>query len=348
MSGVITKKLYTISATALIVLFTLSFHAVHATTISPVRQELAGDPGSTVQSHIRVINESQTSEVLYTITLNFEPKNDESGEPNFIPTKDGLAAWTKTQDTITLGPKEQKDIPFSITIPKDAEPGGYFGALFTSTTPPKESSNGSIVLGERVGSLLLLRVNGNLADSGDILEFGAKNKSYFHTNLPVYFYFRFQNAGLDRVQPMGDIIVRNWFGNKVKVIAANPLGGNVLPKSIRRFEAFWQNSWGKTEQPDDISALTPPKGFWNNVVYEVKYFAVGPYTVQLNLVYGTGIYHTTTAKTKIFLFPWHILLILVTFFVIAYIAIRFLLTRYNRWIIRKAMIARKQNNTKRL
>ena len=173
-----------------------------------MRLELTANPGETIQSSIKLINETQSSEVLYTTTLNFEPKGDESGEPNFVPTKDGLAAWVRTDYSVTLGPKEQKVLPFTIQVPADTEPGGYFGALFTSTTPPKENTDGSVMLTERVGSLILLRVNGELADSGDILEFGTKNKSFWHTTLPITFYYRFQNSGLDRVRPLGDIIVK--------------------------------------------------------------------------------------------------------------------------------------------
>jgi hypothetical protein len=163
----------TISLFSLIV-FSNWPHTAHATTTSPVILELNGDPGTTVRSSIKITNETQSSETLYTAALNFEPKGDESGEPNFISTKDGLAAWVKSDNSFVLGPKEQKVLPFTIEIPEGTEPGGYFGALFTSTAPPKESDAGNVLLTERVGTLILLRVNGNLADSGDILEFNTK------------------------------------------------------------------------------------------------------------------------------------------------------------------------------
>lgn len=291
------KYAVTISSAALIV-FAIPSQEVKATTVSPVKMELSANPGETIHASLKITNESQTSETLYTVTLNFEPKGDESGEPRFIPTKDGLAAWVSTDPTITLGPKEQKKLDFSIKIPKDTEPGGYFGALFVSTNPPATDEDGSVALAERVGGLILLRVNGNLEDSGDILEFNTQNKRWWFTSLPIDLYYRFQNSGSDRVQPLGDILVKNWLNFSTRTIAANPNGGNVLPKSIRRFEASWSNDSRKAPEP----------GFLNNVRYELRNFAFGEYSLELNLAYGTGSLKTATARTSVFVFPWHLIL----------------------------------------
>lgn len=326
-------KIFTISSLLLIVFITLPGIAT-ATTMSPVRLELSANPGETIQTSVKVINETQNSEVLYTATLNFEPKGDESGEPNFISTRDGLAAWTKAPNSITLGPKEQKTIPVTIQIPADTEPGGYFGAIFTSSTPPKENGGGNVMLTERVGSLILLRVNGNLADSGDILEFNTKDKSYWHTFLPVNLYYRFQNSGLDRVRPLGDVLIKNWFGRTTKIFEANPEGGNVLPKSIRRFNLSWNNT-DTSENPAEL------QGFWTKVQYQFRHFAFGPYTIQLNLAYGTGSLHAATASVKVFMFPWQLVLVSTISILLAFFILRFCIRRYNRWIIGKASKAKR-------
>lgn len=310
--------------------------SVLATTVSPTRIEISGNPGQVVQSSIKVINEGQTSKTLFSAALNFEPK-DETGEPNFITTKEGLASWIDAPQSFILGPKEQKSIPFSIHIPKDAEPGGYFAALFASSSPPVENENGTVTLADRVGALVLLRVNGNITDQGDILEFKTKGNTYWYKALPIEFYYRFQNSGLDRVKPFGDILIKNWFGRTTKIIAANPDGGNVLPKSIRRFNAAWISSWGKKEQAADATpGAFPSKGFWQKVQYEAKNFAFGRYSAELNLVYGTDIPKTTTAKTAFFVFPWHLMLVLTIGGSLLFIILRFLIKRYNRWVIAKS------------
>lgn len=314
----------------LLIVFVTQTQIVRATTISPVQVELVGDPGTTLKSSVKVTNETQSSQTLYTITLNFEPKGDESGEPNFIPTKDGLAAWVKTENSITLGPKEQRVVPFTVQIPTNAEPGGYFGALFTSTTAPRENDNGGVVLSERVGSLILLRVNGSLVDSGDILEFDTKHNRFWYTALPVSLYYRFQNSGLDRVRPLGDILIKNWFGRTTQTLNANPEGGNVLPKSIRRFETVWQNNSGN----DEVTTL-PEHGFWNKVVYEARNFAFGKYTIQLNLAYGNPL-QSATASMSVFILPWHLTLVCLFGFLVLAVFFKFFIRRYNRWIIQKA------------
>jgi hypothetical protein len=314
----------------LLIVFVIFPVLAHATTTSPVKLELEADPGTTLRSSIKVTNDTQNTETLYTTTLNFEPKGDESGEPNFISTKDGLAAWVKTEDSITLGPKEQKVLPFTIQIPSGTEPGGYFGALFTSTTPPKENDGGNVLLTERVGTLILLRVNGNLADSGDILEFGTKDKKFWYTALPIGFYFRFQNSGLDRVHPLGDVLIKNTLGRTTKTIEANPEGGNVLPKSIRRFELAWQS--GSSPSNDTL----PKEGFWKKVNYELTHFALGRYTVHLNLAYGTGALRSASSTTSVFVFPWHLVLVATLGTIILFLLLHFLLRHYNRWIIKNS------------
>lgn len=322
------RAFFTIS-TLLLIVFVTQTKPAHATTVSPVQAELAGGPGTTLKSAIKVTNETQTSETLYTVTLNFEPKGDESGEPNFIPTKDGLASWVKTENSITLGPKEQRVIPFTIQIPADTEPGGYFGAIFTSTTPPRENGSGGVVLSERVGSLILLRVNGPLMDSGDILEFNTKDKSFWHTALPIDLYYRFQNGGLDRVRPLGDILIKNMFGHTTQTLDANPEGGNVLPKSIRRFETTWHSS---------LSAGNsfPEHGFWNKVVYEIRNFAFGRYTIQLNLAYGSNPLHSANSSTSVFVLPWHLTLVCALIIIFLFFFLKFFIRRYNRWVIKQA------------
>ncbi len=307
----------------------------HAITVSPVRTELSADPGQTIAGKFLVINDDRDTKLLYLIVQNFTAK-DESGLPALSPKKEGFATWIDLPKTITLGPREQKTINYTVSVPSGTEPGGYFASILTSNLPPKEEADGSIALGSEVGTLALLRVNGPVFEGVNILEFKTKNGSWF-SSLPVDLYFRFQNSGQTWVKPVGDVIIKNTFGATSKIIPANPDGSNVLPKSIRRFDVSWMQSGGKEIQDKDTKRPeNSPKGFWNKVKHEWRYFGLGRYTVNLTLTYNNDTSTTQKASTAFWIIPWHLLLVAIPSIFIILIILYFFLKHYNRYIIRKA------------
>lgn len=309
---------------------------VEALTVSPVLAELKAEPGQQLRTTFILTNEERDTKTFYLSAQNFSAK-DESGTPQFSPKKEGLAAWAQLPQVITLGPKEQKEVTYTVSIPANAEPGGYFASIFASTLPPEEQSNGDISLGSKVGMLVLLRVGGAITESVDIVEFETKNKQALFLSLPVDFYFRFQNSGQSWVKPVGDVVVENIFSQTSAIIPANPDGSNVLPKSIRRYEVSWLERGQEgvqslhSERPEPL-----PAGFWNRVKHEWRYFALGRYTASVSLTYNNDTSTTTKASTSFWVIPWHFLLVVVPSIIITLLILWFLLKRYNRWVVRRA------------
>ena len=111
----------------------LKLPSASALTITPVRFEISGNPGDTLRGEILLINETDTAETYYSTFSNFEAQG-ESGSPAFVEPKEGLGTWIGTElDSVFLAPRQQKIIPFTITVPKDAEPGGHFAVIFWGT-----------------------------------------------------------------------------------------------------------------------------------------------------------------------------------------------------------------------
>lgn len=302
----------------------LPFEAV-ALTVSPVRIELSGNPGTVIKDELILTNEQEGTKTFYSSFENFEATG-ETGTPSFVPGKEGLASWVEAVSSITLGPKEEKKIPYSIAIPQDAEPGGYFAAIFWGTSPPKTEQGGQVSIGAKIGVLILLRVNGEIKEEGGILEFSTKDKQRFFSSLPVQFMYRFHNNGGDRIKPEGEITIKNIFGKILAVLPANKSEGNILPRSIRKFEIIWE----KQGSSKDLTGL---KQEWNN-------FAFGRYTAVLNLEYGaTG--EKAQASFSFFIIPWRLLAI--GLLILAALVFLFIIgiKRYNKWIIAKAIIKRK-------
>lgn len=302
---------------------------VAALTISPVRVELFGDPGAVVKGEIILINEQEGTRTFYSSFENFEASG-ESGTPSFVEGLEGLATWIETVPDVTLAQDEKQEVPYTITIPQDADPGGHFAAIFWSTSPPKTEQGGGVSIGAKVGVLILLKVSGEIEEGGGVLEFSAKDKQKFFSSLPVIFIYRFQNGGDDRIKPEGEITIKNMFGRTSAILPANRSEGNVLPQSIRKFEMIWEKEdSNKQETVDDKEGfLTGLKREWNN-------FAFGRYTAELNLEYGTE-GETAQASFSFFIIPWRILGIIL--FILAVLVFSFIIgiKKYNKWIIAKA------------
>jgi hypothetical protein len=298
--------------------------SAHALTISPARVELSGDPGATVGGEFTLINEQSTTQTFYPSYENFSAQG-ETGTPEFSSDKSDLDTWISVPQTqITILPGQVMKVPYTIAIPKDADPGGYFAALFWSTTPPSTES-GQVSIGAKIGMLILLTVNGNVRESAGITEFDRDGHGFFYQTLPVTLRYKFYNAGGDRVQPQGTLTVRDTVFLPAAHLNANIAVGNILPNSTRQFTI----DWVKNPSP------TPPEGFFANVAYQWQNFAIGLYSAHLNLAYGTKGLHV--AKTAwFFVFPWQLALCIFVVLFIVWWGGKTVLVRYNRYIIRKA------------
>lgn len=315
--------------------------SVFALTISPVRMEISGDHGQTLQGEIELLNEQQELKIFYSSAQNFEARG-ESGSPYFLPdTTKGLASWIKVQESVTLKPGERKTIPFSIEIPRNTEPGGYFAAIFWGTSPPQAQSGGEVAVGGKLGVLILLSVPGETQEGGGILELKT-NSGKFLTSLPITFVYRFSNDGSQRARPEGQLKVKNIFGGISAVLNANSVLGNILPKSIRKFEVVW-----KTKSQDDFDEFVKVKqqyiknieeekveGFFGAVRNEWKNFTFGVYKAELDLTYGQE-QKIAKEQFRFFVFPWHLLSIIVFILMILGCGGWFGIKKYNRWIIAK-------------
>lgn len=300
--------------------------SLSALTVSPARLEVNGDKGTVVQNEFLLINEQDSEITFYTSSENFEAQG-ESGTPNFTSGKDGLATWIKVTDKITLKKGERVKVPFSIEIPASADAGGHFAGIFLSTVPPQATDGGQVSVGAKVGMLILLKVNGPVKEEAGILSFNVKGNKRFLTSLPVDFEYRFNNNGGDRVNPKGDLIIRNSIGFETERLDANKNIGNILPNSTRKFDI----RWGTEDAPADSAS------FFDQVKYQTRNFALGAYFAKLDLKYGES--GTDTASTLLFVLPWQLLVVIVVILVILMSLLRISIKRYNKWIIKQARMA---------
>ena len=303
--------------------------SAYALTVTPTRFEISGNPGDTLNEEISLINETDNIETYSVSYTNFEAQG-ENGDPAFVTPKEGLGTWIKTEESsVVILPKQQRVVPFTITIPKDADPGGHFAVIFWGIS---SGDSPGVSVGAKTGVLVLLSVKGDVKEDAGLLNFNTTGKKFWYSTLPVSFEYRFKNDGGDRIKPKGKITIRNTVFLPTERLDANPGDGNVLPASTRKITA----DWIKYERPKDYEEPTAFfSKFWSDFVYQWKNFAVGLYSAKLNVNYG--LQNQNVKKTAFFfVFPWQLVLVII---IVGFLVIwggKKIIGRYNKFIIDRA------------
>jgi hypothetical protein len=215
-------------------------------SVTPTLFQMSAVPEQTWQSGVKVINSNPFPLTIYAQVVNFAPQG-ESGEGKFIPVFETategttLAEWiTIAREPITIAPEETQTIPFSVSVPKNAAPGGHFSAILIGTKPPESKGKIRVSTSQVVTSLFFVRIAGDVLEEGSIREFRTTER--FVQTPHADFEVRFENKGNVHLQPQGDIVITNMWGKERGVVPINSQThfGNVLPKSIRKFEFSWK------------------------------------------------------------------------------------------------------------
>lgn len=208
-------------------------------TVIPPSFELYANPGDTISDKIRVRNEAAT-DTSYSIVVEDFKAVGEEGNVDLISdsqsnTTYSLSAWIAPSiKTFTLKAGEEKEVPYNINVPKDAEPGGHYCSILVKIGGDATVANGASVA-SRVGSLILLRVSGNVKEDASVESFSS-DKAYYEKS-PVNLDLRVKDLGNNHIKPKGTIVITNLFGQKVAELPLNGL--NVLPDAIRKMNTQW-------------------------------------------------------------------------------------------------------------
>lgn len=333
--GFISKKEYTLVRNLFYIILVVAIAGIaspiFALTVSPARVEITGDPGEILKGEIELFNEQEGERTFYTSFENFEPSGD-SGAPHFVGAKDGLATWLAAENKVVIESGKRTLVPYSITIPKNAEPGGHFAAIFFGSQESGAQGGGQVSVGGKIGVLILLRVSGEIEEGGGLLEFTTKENQRFFSTLPITFTYRINNTGGDRVVPLGEIKVKNTLQFTSVKLLANKNEGSVLPGSTRKFEV----GWGQDAQPvNNMESKTDSPGFFEMAGRQWNNFHFGWYSAKLNLTWGAT-NQTANASYSFFVIPWQLLIIIFIVITILGFLGKMMLRKYNKWIISKA------------
>ena len=121
--------------------------------------ELKLDPGQVVTEHLAVRNFSDRAVVFALKAADgyLTDKGRFNMLPSDRPSVDG-GTWIAVQDKVTVGPKETKVVPFTLTVPRDARPGDHPAGIAATVT----AAGGTVAVESRVGFRVMMRVSGTL------------------------------------------------------------------------------------------------------------------------------------------------------------------------------------------
>lgn len=199
--------------------------------ISPTTLKLGLNPGEQISGSFKVLNVG-TTPIKYRVYVSDFRINNEEYEKNFdpAPTVSSPVSWFKISGgTKELAPNDNADFKYTISIPANIVPRGYYAAIFAETLPPQTSTTG-VARVKRVGTLVYLTVKGGSVEKGKFLSFDTK--SWYHQK-PVKSAIRIQNDGNVHFDVQGDIQLKNVFG---KTVSQTNIQGTLLPATIRKFQ----------------------------------------------------------------------------------------------------------------
>ena len=319
------------------ILFFTHLNCVEAIALQTLKIEQDVVPGGQIATVIKLFNDQEARLIIYPSIEGFTDSGDESGNPTFMSIDNDindLPNWIIFNEEKYVIPVGEKiEVPIVIDIPKNAEPGGHYATIFFSSVPTG-LDNGTVQLGSRIGTLVILDVEGEVYEEVNLLSFQTKNEQKFFNHLPVIFETRLENKGNVHVKPIGSIIIKNIFGMIAVELELNSQDGNILPKTIRKYSDIWIKDDRNLENEGFLGRLSME---WNN-------FALGYYRASVEMEVGRNIKHNLEASYGFWVWPWRVLLIVVVLLIVLLLIFKI----YHQWIVGLAyQKAKKDLKTKR-
>lgn len=218
--------------------------------IGPAKEEIWLNPGESATINLNITNRLGSEMGFKVGVEDFIGSKDPSQVIVFLGEEKGpysLKDYLKPEITeFTLLQGQRMVLPVEISIPKDAEPGGRYGAIMVSTFSPAagpEAEAGEVKGGvqfvSRLASLFLVRIKGEVKEDGFLKSLEA-DKSYYQKG-PISFSLLYENNGSVHLVPYGIIEIKNLLGRKVDELEIMPYFA--MPNSIRLKEIKWEKEF---------------------------------------------------------------------------------------------------------
>lgn len=202
------------------------------------------DPGETVDDHFAVRNVSDqnvefallAADGFYTSAGRFDilPADEESVD---------AGTWITLPETVTVGAGETVVVPFSLTVPENAEPGDHAAGITASIMSVQQSEDGTAVgVESRVGFRVTTRVTGELAPEAAVQAVAADYQLSWNPLRPgeMLVSFEVENRGNTILLAAGTVSAG---GQSAPFPAEGANPQELLPGDAHRFEVTVDGVW---------------------------------------------------------------------------------------------------------
>ena len=242
--------------------------------VSPLRSRPALRPGDTSTGQLSLSNNTDSAS-LVTLSVERFRVTDEDYHYDFAPGEH--TDWVRLADTkIQLNKNENKKVAYSLAIPNDAPPGGYYFAVFASTESSGSGSSFKEV--KRVATLIYLEVGGLLSKKVNLLGIDAP---WFTKSRQLRIDSRLANQGNTHVEARLKQSIRPLVGPVPESVQKE---GLILPGSIRKLRSTVKTPWwpGIYKLSVDYS---PPQGGKEESFHQILiYFPMWAWIVLATLI----------------------------------------------------------------
>lgn len=288
-----------------------------ALEIAPPLVNLTVDPGQTLTTQIYLRDISNGPLIVSGEANDFVAAGEDGTPKILLGSEDAndpysMKAWVSSPASLSLVPREIKTMAITIHVPANASPGGHYGVIRFTATPPSLRGTG-VSLATSLGALILVTVNGRITHNLSVQQFSVnqngKAGSVFQSG-PLNFVEKLKNNGNVHEEPTGLVRISDMFGKELAAVGVNALPKNILPDSVRAFS-----------EPLDKSVIGNKR-------------LLGRYHAIMSVTYGPN-KQVLTAGLTFWIIPYRLIAIVIILLVAGFFALRYFLHRYTRHVINK-------------
>ena len=284
----------------------ISAQSVLPLTVGPARQQITVNPGELAAFSVKFYNDSPTPIFGIVKVADFVVQ-DKEGSPRIIEDatqaspRFSASAWvTLPYDRMSIPANDKTLVQASLTIPKDARPGGrYIAVYFEPSSAVPQAVNDEAAgqgVSPRIASLLYIRVAGPILESAMINNLFTKS---FYEYGPVKVESEILNRGDYHIRPRGMLSLTDPWGGLVEQVSLKE--ENVFPDAARSYENTLGSKWMLGRYKVTLVASYGEKGqalersiyFW---AFPWKVATVITLSLIIALLFGRSLYMRLAVK----------------------------------------------------
>lgn len=229
-----------ILASILLTSLVVNTHSVQALsqsiTITPTSSSPVINPGESSKGTFQVVNQGE-SQYPYSVYATQYRVSGQDYTPDFtnLPDTSSVDKWFDISSSGgTIEPGKSATIGYTISVPANTAPGGYYAAIFAQSNFTKPASGG-ISLNQRVGEIFYIQVAGPVVEKGRVTSWVSK----FFQKPPISAGVSLENSGGLHYPAGIEIFIKDIFGHSKYTIRTTK---EVLPQTIRKVPFSWDKS----------------------------------------------------------------------------------------------------------